>query len=62
MLTKIIASVKQRFAPPVITLGRWGNDEKFSRKQRKVDLANEDHCSCDEYIKKKQKETVNDKK
>ena len=33
-------------------LGRWGKVEGLSLKER-IDLANEDHCHCNEYIKKK---------
>ena len=37
---------KQKF------LGRWGKVEGLSLEER-IDLANEDHCYCNEYIKKK---------
>ena len=33
-------------------LGRWGKVEGLSLEER-IDLANEDHCHCNEYIKKK---------
>ena len=36
---------KQKF------LGRWGKVEGLSLEER-IDLANEDHCHCNEYIKK----------
>ena len=35
-------------------LGRWSKVEGLSLEER-IDLANEDHCYCNEYIKKKLK-------
>jgi len=35
-------------------LGRWKTDYKSINIDRKIELANEDHCGvCDEYISKK---------
>ena len=44
-----------------IFLGRWGKVEGLSLEER-IDLANEDHCHCNEYIKKKKLENNKVKK
>ena len=36
---------------PTIHLGKWSPDTRLKTIQRKVDLANEDHCGpCGEYM------------
>ena len=55
-MSSIINRIKGRFSAPKYVFGRWSNDEKFKKKQLKIDYANEDHCFCDEYLKKKLKE------
>ena len=56
-MSSIINRIKSRFSAPKYVFGRWSNDEKFKKKQLKIDYANEDHCFCDEYLKKKTKRT-----
>jgi hypothetical protein len=60
--TGLLARLKQRFAPPVVILGRWANEECTEKTRIKTDLANEDHCSCDDYLEKKRKEHIETKK
>lgn len=55
-VNNVISRVKNRFTTPKIILGRWGNEECNVRTQTKTDLANEDHCSCDDYLERKRKE------
>lgn len=56
MIVQLISSIKSRLAPPSYVIGRWANDETFSKKKLKVDYANEDHCFCDDYLQNKLKE------
>ena len=60
--TGLLARLKQRFAPPVVILGRWANEECPEKTRIKTDLANEDHCSCDDYLEKKRQEHIKSKK
>jgi|TARA_B100000035_G_scaffold311203_1_gene320353 hypothetical protein len=62
LVSRITKSFKNRFSVPVPILGRWGHEEDFNKKKTKVDLANEDHCFCHEYIKTKSEELNNKKK
>lgn len=59
--TGLLARLKQRFAPPVVILGRWANEECTEKTRIKTDLANEDHCSCDNYLEKKRNENIQSK-
>ena len=56
MIKNLVQRVKSRFAVPNPILGRWAHEENFDLKQRKIDLANEDHCHCYEYLAEKKKE------
>lgn len=56
MIRNLIQRVKSRFVVPTPILGRWAHEENFDLKQRKIDLANEDHCHCYEYLAEKRKE------
>jgi hypothetical protein len=59
MLTSFFNRLQRRFAVPTPTLGRWGHETNFRLKQRKIDLANEDHCHCYEYLDQKRREMEN---
>ena len=56
MIKNLVQRVRSRFAVPNPILGRWAHEENFDLKQRKIDLANEDHCHCYEYLAEKKKE------
>ena len=56
MIKNLVQRVKSRFVVPTPILGRWAHEENFDLKQRKIDLANEDHCHCYEYLAEKKKE------
>ena len=46
--------IKQLFKEDVKPLGRWNLDYCNTKINRKIDLANEDHCGpCGQYIVKK---------
>ena len=62
IFSRITNSIKKRFSVPVPLVGRWSNDEDFSKKKTKIDLANEDHCFCDEYITGKSKKNIDENK
>ena len=62
ILSRITNSIKSRFSVPVPLVGRWSNDEDFSKKKTKIDLANEDLCFCDEYITEKSKKNIDENK
>jgi hypothetical protein len=47
---KIIEAFKPK--KKTLFLGRWGKVEGSSLMKR-IDLSNEDHCHCNEYIRKK---------
>lgn len=57
----MIKQFKNRFGTPKYFFGRWSNNESFIKKTIKIDYANEDHCFCDEYLKKKIEEQNNKK-
>ena len=57
--SNIVSRVRNRFSTPKVILGRWTNEECVIRTQTKTDLANEDHCSCDDYLESKRKELEN---
>ena len=62
IFSRITNSIKSRFSVPVPLVGRWSNDEDFTKKKTKIDLANEDHCFCDEYITEKSKKIIDENK
>lgn len=51
----IVSRVRSRFSTPKVMLGRWSNEKCGVKTQTKTDLANEDHCSCDDYLDLKRK-------
>jgi hypothetical protein len=56
MIASFFLRLQKRFALPKHTLGRWRHEENFKITERKIDLANEDHCHCYEYLDQKRKE------
>lgn len=62
IFSRITNSIKNRFSVPVPLVGRWSNNEDFTKKKTKIDLDNEDHCFCDEYITEKSKNNIDENK
>lgn len=60
IFSRITNSIKGRFSVPVPLVGRWSNDEDFTKKNTKIDLANEDNCFCHEYITEKSKKNIDE--
>jgi len=55
MLRQLVKTIINKFSnkiiPHTIPLGRWNIDNCSKRTNRKIDLANEDHCGpCGQYI------------
>jgi hypothetical protein len=63
-MKNIIKSFIKKFTrEPATQLGRWNIDTCVNKTNKKIDLANEDHCGpCGEYVAKKLSEKTQSKK
>lgn len=55
-IASVISRIKNRFTVPKVILGRWSNEDCIIKTRTKTDFANEDHCSCDDYLRRKRLE------
>lgn len=46
LIQKSIKFIKSINYTPIIYLGRWNLESNIKNINRKIDLANEDHCGC----------------